>query len=57
MIALIRPILFALMESDAVKNLICDLAESYAKRSTNTIDDELAAMLRRGLKPVRQPSK
>ena len=57
MIALIRPILFAFMQSNAVKNLICDLVESYAKTTDNTVDDHVAAMIRQGLKPVRQPSK
>lgn len=57
MILLIRPILFAFMKSDAVKNLICDLVEGYAKSTETTIDDQVAAMIRKGLKPERQPTK
>ncbi len=57
MILLIRPILFAFMKSDAVKNLICDLVEGYAKTTDNTVDDQVAAMIRKGLKPERQPTK
>ena len=53
MVLLIRPILFAFMKSDAVKNLICDLVESYAKTTDNTVDDHVAAMIRKGLAPVK----
>jgi hypothetical protein len=52
MVLLIRPILFAFMKSDAVKKLICDLVEGYAKTTDNTVDDQVAAMIRKGLAPA-----
>ena len=39
MIALIRPIVFAFLTSDAVKNLVVDLLAAYAERTDNKVDD------------------
>ena len=39
MITLIKPIIFAFLTSDAVKKLVVELLEAYAKRSDNKIDD------------------
>ena len=50
MIALIKPILFAFFKSDAVKKLLCDLAEKLSKETDNTLDDQAVAALRIALK-------
>ena len=39
MITLIRPIIFAFLSSDAVKQLVVDLLTAYAKRTDNRVDD------------------
>ena len=49
MIVLIKPILFAFLESDAVKRLILDLCKALAKRSSNEIDDQLCIVLERAM--------
>jgi hypothetical protein len=49
MIVLIKPILFAFLESDAVKRLILDLCKALAKRSSNEIDDQLCVVLERAM--------
>jgi hypothetical protein len=50
MISLIRPILFAFVNSKAVKKLIVDLLEVLAKKSDNSLDDVAVAALRDSLK-------
>jgi hypothetical protein len=50
MIKLIRPILFAFVNSKAVKKLIVDLLETLAKESDNSLDDVAVAALRDALK-------
>jgi hypothetical protein len=50
MIKLIRPILFAFVNSKAVKKLIVDLLEKLAKESDNSLDDVAVAALRDALK-------
>jgi len=50
MISLIRPILFAFVNSKAVKKLIVDLLETLAKESDNSLDDVAVAALRDALK-------
>ena len=50
MIKLIRPILFAFVNSKAVKKLIIDLLETLAKESDNSLDDVAVAALRDALK-------
>jgi len=49
MIKLIRPIIFAFLTSDAVKNLVIDLLSAYAKRSDNKVDDYAVDLIRREL--------
>ena len=49
MIKLIRPIIFAFLTSDAVKNLVVDLLEAYSKRTDNTVDDYAVDLIRREL--------
>ena len=49
MIALIKPIIFAFLTSKAVKNLVIELLEAYAKRSNNKVDDYAVDLIRREL--------
>ncbi len=49
MITLIRPIVFAFLTSDAVKNLVVDLLSAYAKRTDNQVDDYAVALIKREL--------
>ena len=49
MITLIRPIVFAFLTSDAVKNLVIDLLSAYAKRTDNAVDDYAVELIRREL--------
>ena len=49
MIKLLRPIIFAFLTSDAVKNLVIDLLTAYAKRSDNKVDDYAVDLIRREL--------
>ena len=49
MIKLIRPIIFAFLTSDAVKNLVIDLLSAYAERSDNKVDDYAVDLIRREL--------
>ena len=49
MMALIKPIIFAFLTSNAVKNLVIELLEAYAKRSDNKVDDYAVDLIRREL--------
>ena len=49
MINFIRPIIFAFLASDAVKNLVVDLLSAYAERSDNKVDDYAVDLIRREL--------
>lgn len=49
MITLIKPIVFAFLTSDAVKKLVIELLEAYAKRSDNKVDDYAVDLIRREL--------
>ena len=49
MIKILRPIIFAFLTSDAVKQLVIDLLEAYAKETDNTVDDVAVEMVRKGL--------
>jgi hypothetical protein len=40
MILLIKPILFAFLKSDSVKQLLVDVLEAYVKRTDNKLDDQ-----------------
>ena len=49
MITLIKPIIFAFLTSDAVKKLVVELLEAYAKRSDNKVDDYAVNLIRQEL--------
>ena len=49
MIALLKPILFAFLMSDSVKNLVIDLLEAYAKNTENNVDDYAVELVKKGL--------
>ena len=49
MITLIRPIIFAFLASDAVKNLVVDLLSAYAKRTDNKVDDYAVNLIKKEL--------
>ena len=49
MIALVRPILFAFLQSQAVKKLILDLVKALVEKTDNEIDDQLYLMLERAM--------
>ena len=50
MITLIKPILFAFLKSDAVKQLIIELLSALAKETDNDLDDTAVAALQIALK-------
>jgi hypothetical protein len=49
MITLVRPILFAFLQSQAVKKLILDLVKALVEKTDNEIDDQLYLMLERAM--------
>ena len=49
MINLLRPIIFAFLQSNAVKELVVDLLAAYAKRTDNQVDDYAVELIRREL--------
>ena len=49
MINLLRPIIFAFLASDAVKQLVVDLLSAYAKRTDNKVDDYAVDLIKREL--------
>ena len=51
MIAVLKPIIFAFLQSDSVKNLVVELLEAYAKTTDNTIDDAAVKMVKDALLP------
>ena len=51
MIALIKPILFKVLGSTAVKQLVVNLLEAYSKTTDNTVDDKLTALVKKNLLP------
>ena len=50
MITLIKPILFAFLNSDAVKKLIIDLLQKLVKETDNDLDDTAVIALKIALK-------
>ncbi len=54
MISLIRPIVFAFLTSDAVKNLVVDLLSAYAERTDNEVDDYAVDLIRRELRVEKE---
>ena len=49
MIRILRPILFAFLMSDSVKQLVIDLLSAYAKETETTIDDMAVELVKKGL--------
>lgn len=49
MIKILRPMLFAFLMSDSVKQLVIDLLSAYAKETETTIDDIAVEMVKKGL--------
>ena len=48
---IIIPILMTFLSTSAVKNLIIQLLEAYAKSTDNTIDDKAVEIVKRNLFP------
>ena len=48
---IINPILMTFLSTNAVKNLIVQLLEAYAKSTDNTIDDKAVEIVKRNLFP------
>ena len=46
MTLLIKPILFAFLKSDSVKQLVIDLLDAYVKRTDNKLDDQALAIVK-----------
>ena len=53
MITLIRPILFAFLQSEQVKKLIVDLLTKRAESTENDVDDKAVEFIRNGLFPAK----
>ena len=49
MILIIKPILFAFLNSDSVKKLVVDLLEAYVKRTDNKLDDQALEFVKKKL--------
>ena len=46
MLLLIKPILFAFLQSDAVKKLVVDLLTAYVEKTDNKVDDKAVALIK-----------
>lgn len=57
MLFLVRPILFSFLKSKAVKILVLDLLQAYAKSTDNTIDDQVCEYVSRNLFPQDRVEK
>ena len=51
MITIIRPLLFAFLQSDQVKRLVVDLLRKMAQNTDNTVDDAAVNFIENGLFP------
>ena len=49
MIVLIKPILFAFLKSDSVKQLVIDLLTAYVARTDNKLDDQALEIVKKKL--------
>ncbi len=49
MLLIIKPILFAFLQSDSVKKLVVDLLEAYVKRTDNKLDDQALEIVKNKL--------
>ena len=52
MITVIKPIIFAFLKTNAVKELVVKLLEAYAKNTDNTVDDKLVELVKKNSLPV-----
>ena len=52
MITVIKPIIFAFLKTNAVKELVVKLLEAYAKNTDNTVDYKLVELVKKNLLPV-----
>ena len=52
-ITLLRPILFAWLQSDQTKKLIVDLLTKLAETTDNDIDDKAVEFVKNGLFPAK----
>lgn len=46
LVNVVKPVLIAFLESEAVKNLVVDLLDRYAKSTSNDIDDVVVGIVR-----------
>ena len=53
MITLIRPILFAFLQSEQVKKLIVDMLMKLSESTDNTVDDAAVEFIKNGLFPSK----
>lgn len=51
MIRILKPIILAFVRTNAVKKLVVDILEALAKRTDNTIDDQVCDFVRSRLWP------
>lgn len=51
MLFFIKPILFRFLASTAVRQLVVDLLEAYAKSTDNTIDDAAVELVKKNIFP------
>ena len=51
MLFLIKPILLKFLTSNAVRQLVVDLLDAYAKSTDNTIDDAAVALVKSNIFP------
>ena len=51
---LVKPILFAFLKSDSVKQLIVDLLTKLVESTDNTIDDTAVELIRKNLFPNKK---
>ena len=54
MVLLVKPILFAFLKSDSVKQLIVDLLTKLVESTDNTIDDTAVELIRENLFPNKK---
>lgn len=51
MLFLIKPILFSFLKSNAVRQLVVDLLDAYAKSTDNKIDDAAVQLVKKNIFP------
>ena len=54
MVLLVKPILFAFLKSDSVKQLIVDLLTKLVESTDNTVDDAAVELIRKNLFPNKK---